>query len=61
MTETKYIPFSELKVGMEIRSYKKGCTESFCRQEVESIKKSSVALSWEKLWKMLLIICFQLN
>ena len=46
MTETKYIPFSKLKVGMEIRSYKKGCSESFCRQEVKSIKKNSVALSW---------------
>lgn len=46
MTETKYIPFPELKVGMEIRSYKKGCTESFCHQEVKSIKKNSVTLSW---------------
>lgn len=46
MTETKYIPFSELKVGMEIHGYKKGCSESFCRQEVKSIKKNSVTLSW---------------
>lgn len=46
MTETKYIPFSELKVGMEIRGYKKGCTESFCHQEVKSTKKNSVTLSW---------------
>lgn len=48
MTETKYISFSELKVGMEICGYKKGCTESFCRQEVKSIKKNSVTLSWEE-------------
>lgn len=46
MSETKYIPFSELKVGMEIRSYKKGCSETFCRQDVKSIKNNSVTLSW---------------
>lgn len=44
--ETKYIPFSELKVGMEIQGYKKGSTTSFCCQEVKSIKNNSVALSW---------------
>lgn len=46
MNETKYIQFSELKVGMEIRSYKKGCSETFCRQDVKSIKNNSVTLSW---------------
>ena len=44
--ETKYISLSELKVGMEIQGYKKGNTESFCRQEVKSIKNNSVVLSW---------------
>ena len=44
--ETKYISLSELKVGMEIQGYKKGCSESFCRQEVKSIKNNSVTLSW---------------
>ena len=44
--ETKYIPLSELKVGMEIQGYKKGNTTSFCTQEVKSIKSNSVTLSW---------------
>ena len=46
MTETKYISFSELKIGMEIQGYKKGCSQSFCCQEVKSIKNNSVTLSW---------------
>ena len=46
MTETKYISFSELKIGMEIKGYKKGNTTSFCTQEVISIKNNSVSLSW---------------
>ncbi len=46
MFETKYIPFSELKVGMEICGYRKGNCETFCRQEVKSIKNYSVTLSW---------------
>lgn len=45
MTETKYIPFSELKVGMEIRGYRKGCSETYFRQDVKAIKKNSVILS----------------
>ena len=44
--ETKYIPLSQLKVGMEIQGYKKGSLESFCCQEVKAIKNNSVALSW---------------
>lgn len=44
--ETKYISLSELKVGMEIQGYKKGNSESFCCQEVKSIKNNSVVLSW---------------
>jgi hypothetical protein len=48
MSETKYISFSELNVGMEIHSYKKGCSETFCRQDVKSIKNNSVTLSWGK-------------
>lgn len=44
--ETKYISFSELKIGMEIQGYKKGCSQSFCCQEVKSIKNNSVTLSW---------------
>lgn len=44
--EIKYIPFSELKVGMEIQSYKKGGSESFCCREVKVIKNNSVALSY---------------
>lgn len=44
--ETKYIPLSKLKVGMEIQGYKKGCTESFYCQEVKTIKNNSVTLSW---------------
>lgn len=46
MKETKYISFSELKIGMEIQGYKKGCSQSFCCQEVKSIKNNSVTLSW---------------
>jgi len=46
MNETKYISFSELKVGMEICSYKKGCSETFHRQEIKSIKNNSVTLSY---------------
>ena len=49
MTETKYIPFSELKVGMEIRGYKKGCSETYFLQDVKAIKKNSVILSSESL------------
>lgn len=44
--EIKYISLSELRVGMEIQGYKKGCSESFCCQEVKSIKNNSVTLSW---------------
>lgn len=46
MTETKYIPLSELKVGMEIRGYKKGNTTSLCTQEVVAIENNTVKLSW---------------
>lgn len=48
MSETKYIPFSELKPGMEIRGYKKGNCETYCFQEVKSIKDNSVTLSWKE-------------
>ena len=44
--ETKYIPFSGLKVGMEISGYRKGNSTSFCNQEVKLIKDNSVTLSW---------------
>lgn len=44
--EIKYIPLSELRVGMAIQGYKKGCSEAFCCQEVKSIKNNSVTLSW---------------
>ena len=46
MTETKYIPISKLKVGMEIKGYKTGNTTSFCTQEVVAIKNNTVKLSW---------------
>lgn len=46
MTETKYIPISKLKVGIEIQGYKKGNTTSFCTQEVIAIKNNTVKLSW---------------
>mgnify|MGYP003293739262 CR=1 FL=1 len=45
-SETKYIPLSELKVGMEIQGYKKGNTTSFCTQDVVAIKNNTVSLSW---------------
>ena len=44
--ETKYIPLSKLKVGMEIQGYKKGNTTSFCTQDVVAIKNNTVSLSW---------------
>ena len=44
--DTKYISFSELKIGMEIDGYKKGNTTSFCTQEVVAIKNNTVKLSW---------------
>ena len=46
MTETKYISFSELKIGMEIKGYKKGNTTSFCTQDIVAIKNNTVKLSW---------------
>lgn len=46
MTETKYISFSELKIGMEISGYKKGNTTSFCTQDIVAIKNNTVKLSW---------------
>ena len=46
MRETKYIPLSELKVGMEIQGYKKGSTTSFCTKEIVSIKKNTVSFNW---------------
>ena len=46
MTETKYIPFSELKVGMEIQGYKNGRSVSLCTKEITSIKNNKVSFNW---------------
>ena len=46
MTETKYIPFSELKVGMEIEGWKKGSSVSLCTKEITSIKNNKVSFNW---------------
>jgi hypothetical protein len=46
MSETKYIPVSELKVGMEIKGYKNGSTTTFHSADVVSIKNNTVKLSW---------------
>ena len=50
-SETKYIPLSELKVGMEIQGYKKGNTTSFHSSDVVSIKNNTVELSWGEALK----------
>ena len=46
MTETKYISFSELKIGMEIKGYKKGCRTTFVSQEIVSIENNKVIFNW---------------
>lgn len=45
-SETKYISLSEVKVGMEIKGYKKGSTTTFHSADVVSIKNNTVKLSW---------------
>ena len=44
--DTKYISFSELKIGMEIEGYKKGCSSTFCTQEIVSIENNKVSFNW---------------
>lgn len=47
--ETKYIPLSKLKVGMEIQGYKKGSATTYCTQKVVAIKNNTIKLSWGDL------------
>lgn len=44
--ETKYISFSELKIGMEIRGYRKGHTTFSCTKEIVSIENNKVYFNW---------------
>ena len=46
MTETKYIPFSELKVGMEIEGWKKGSSTCFSSKEIKNIKNNTISFNW---------------
>lgn len=46
MKEEKYIPLSELKVGMEIEGYKKGNMTALCTREIVSIKNNTVSFNW---------------
>lgn len=46
MTETKYIPFSELKVGMEIEGWKKGSSTCFSSNEIKNIKNNTISFNW---------------
>ena len=46
MREEKYIPLSELKVGMEIQGYKSGNTTTCCTREIVTIKGNSVSFNW---------------
>ncbi len=46
MTETKYIPFSELKVGMEISGWKKGSSTCFANREIKVIKNNTISFNW---------------
>ena len=44
--ETKYIPFSELKVGMEIEGWKKENTTCFSTKEIKNIKNNTISFNW---------------
>ena len=44
--DTKYILFSELKIGMEIDGYKKGSTTTLCTKKVVSIENNKVSFDW---------------
>lgn len=46
MSDTKYISSAELKVGMEIEGYKKGCTSTLCTKEIVSIEDDKVTFNW---------------
>ena len=46
MTETKYISFSELSVGMEVEGYKKGCATTFASKKIVSIENNKVIFNW---------------
>ena len=46
MREQKYIPLSELKVGMEIQGYKNGKWTSYCNKKVISIENNTVSFNW---------------
>ena len=46
MREEKYIPLSELKVGMQIQGYKRGHTTSCCTKEIVDIKDNTVSFNW---------------
>lgn len=46
MTETKYIPFSELKVGMEIEGWKKGNSTCLSSKEIKNIKNNTISFNW---------------
>ena len=46
MLETKYIPYSELMIGMEITGYKKGNTTSYCNCKIVSIDGVKVSFNW---------------
>lgn len=46
MTETKYIPFSELKVGMEVEGWKKGSSTCFSSKEIKNIKNNTISFNW---------------
>ena len=46
MTEKKYIPLSELKVGTKIEGYTKGNMTALCTREIVSIKNNTVSFDW---------------
>lgn len=46
MREEKYIPLSELKVGMEIQGYKSGNTTTCYRRKIVTIKDNTVSFDW---------------
>lgn len=46
MNETKYIPFSELKVGMEIEGWKKGNSTYLSSKEIKNIKNNTISFNW---------------
>lgn len=46
MTDTKYISFSELSVGMEIKGYKKGCSTTYCTKEIISIDTNKISFNY---------------